>query len=37
MSIQCKPEPNALTTPETYSLRFVSRNTASLDDLASDS
>jgi hypothetical protein len=36
MSIQCKPEPNALTTPETYSLRFVSRNTADVQDLAAD-
>jgi hypothetical protein len=36
MSIQCKPEPNPLTTPGTYSLRFVPRNTADVQDLAAD-
>jgi hypothetical protein len=36
MSIQCKPEPNALTMPQSYSIRFVARNSAGLDDLASD-
>ena len=36
MSIQCKPEPNALTTPRSYSLRFVPRNTADEQNLAED-
>ena len=36
MSIQCKPEPNALTTPASYSLRFVPRNTADQQSLAAD-
>jgi hypothetical protein len=36
MSIQCKPVPNSLTTPQTYTLRFVPRNTASEQDLAAD-
>ena len=36
MSIQCKPEPNALTTPRTYSLRFVPRDTADEQNLAED-
>jgi hypothetical protein len=36
MSIQCKPEPNALTTPGTLSLRFVPRDTANVQDLAAD-
>ncbi|CAK8719315.1 MAG: DNA-binding domain-containing protein [Candidatus Electronema aureum] len=36
MSIQCKPEPNSLTTPESYILRFVPRNTADEQDIAAD-
>ena len=36
MSIQCKPVTNALTTPRTYTLRFVPRNTADRQDLAED-
>ena len=36
MSIQYKPEPNALTTPRTYTLRFVPRNTADEQNLAAD-
>lgn len=36
MSIQCKPTPNALTTPQTHSLRFVPRNTADAQNLAED-
>ena len=36
MSIQCKPEANALTTPTSYSLRFVPRNTANEQHLAAD-
>ena len=36
MSIQCKPVPNALTTPSTTSLRFVPRNTADEQNLAAD-
>jgi hypothetical protein len=36
MSIQCKPVPNTLTTPESYVLRFVPRNTADAQDIAED-
>ncbi|MCI5149091.1 MAG: hypothetical protein D3916_06860 [Candidatus Electrothrix sp. MAN1_4] len=36
MSIQCKPEPNALTTPRSHTLRFVPRNTADEQNLAED-
>lgn len=36
MSIQCKPVPNALTTPRTHTLRFVPRDTADRQDLAED-
>ncbi|XCN74745.1 MAG: hypothetical protein Q3M24_08380 [Candidatus Electrothrix aestuarii] len=36
MSIQCKPVPNALTTPSTYILRFVPRDTADEQNLAAD-
>lgn len=36
MSIQCKPEPNSLTTPESYIVRFVPRNTADEQAIAGD-
>ena len=36
MSIQCKSEPNVLTTPNSYIVRFVPRNTADRQDLAED-
>jgi len=35
-SIQWRPEVNALTTPQSYSIRFVARRSAGLNDLASD-
>ncbi|MCW5206548.1 hypothetical protein VU08_06430 [Desulfobulbus sp. F5] len=35
-AIQWRPEVNALTTPQSYSIRFVARSSAGLDDLASD-
>jgi hypothetical protein len=35
-SIQWRPEVNALTTPQSYSIRFVARRSAGLDDIASD-
>lgn len=35
-AIQWRPEVNALTTPQSYSIRFVARNSVGLDDLASD-
>lgn len=36
MSIQCRPEPNSLTTPDSYILRFVPRNTADEQAIAAD-
>jgi hypothetical protein len=36
MSIQCRPEVNSLTTPQSYSIRFVPRNTADEQDIAAD-
>ena len=35
-AIQWKPVPNALTTPDSYSIRFVSRGAAGIDDIAAD-
>ncbi|MCI5133002.1 MAG: hypothetical protein D3904_16180, partial [Candidatus Electrothrix sp. EH2] len=36
MTIQCKSEPNVLTTPNSYTVRFVPRDTADRQDLAED-
>ena len=35
-AIQWKPVPNALTTPDSYSIRFVSRGAAGTEDIAGD-
>ncbi|WP_446009147.1 DNA-binding domain-containing protein [Candidatus Electrothrix sp.] len=35
-TIQWRPTPNALTTPDSYSIRFVSRGSAGLEDIAAD-
>jgi hypothetical protein len=35
-AIQWKPVPNALTTPDSYSIRFVSRGSAGIEDIAED-
>ena len=35
-TIQWRPEINALTVPQSYWIRFVSRNSAGIEDLASD-
>lgn len=35
-SVQVRPEVNALTTPQSYSLRFVSRDTIGYDELAAE-
>ena len=36
MTIQCKAETNTLTTPDSYTVRFVPRDTADEQDLAAD-
>ncbi|MCI5150193.1 MAG: hypothetical protein D3916_12535 [Candidatus Electrothrix sp. MAN1_4] len=35
-TIQWRPEPNPLTTPQSWRIRFLPRNTAGISDIAAD-